>query len=244
MKYIRQNINFLDRALFMVSRKLAKQSYYEDDKGYSIESTNGNTLPTAYDYIFMLFLLGKAQEVGKCKIEFSSMYAMMKEFGVSYGLKNLAHIKQSLWKWRRTSMEFRGGIFYNAEDKEYNTELLSFQVVNNIRIMENAIRITIDEDFYKESIAKFSKILDKLDKIKKLVTFPFALSLYLLLSKAFHGRDEWRIDIEKLFKKMGADYDSRYHSKAIEQLDKAIKKINDETLIYKLTDNNVVVFKI
>jgi hypothetical protein len=245
-KPVKQNVNFLDRALFMPSRKLARRSVYTDDNGFHIRSTDGYSLPTAYDMAFMLFLLSRAQKKDSTVIRFNSMYEMMKEFGMTFGSNNIERVRSSLWKWYYTSMKFDKGTFYDAYTRTHNDCCLAFHVISNLRISENGIRISIDGDFYRESITKYSRLFKNLDTIKRLAEFPYALRLFFILSKSFHGRDEWCIKLINLLDKMGIEYNPRFNSRVMEQLDKAIKRLNGEkeTIIYDLNKKTgVLIFK-
>ena len=92
---VQNNINLLDRAMFIPSRKIAKLQYYSDENGYSIEGSMKYGLPTMFDRLLLASLLSIAQRNNKSVLYFSSVYELIKSIGIVYSGTNLKLVEES-----------------------------------------------------------------------------------------------------------------------------------------------------
>lgn len=224
VKSVRHNINLLDRAMFIPSRKLAKNSEYDDGNGFKISMSSRYTLPTMFDkkLLYMLICQVQDSESGET-LRFNSISSMLDKFGMKGG-KNVLLANESLFRWANVTLTFDIDEYYEDGRKLRSAKVIH---VMNISISNNGVvYIRFDSDFLKLSKDSYSRMINT-DVIKQIES-PFSLRLFEILIKAFHNRDICPpIKLETLFKKAGADYSSTRRSEAIDKLNKAIEELRN-----------------
>ena len=267
MKKIKQSINFLDKPLWFQTKKSQKnETVWADLNGY-VYRTNYR-LPEKMDMMVLLYVLFKSQQLGYEKKLTFTRYEIIKECGFVIDSKIYKRLEDSFERWLNVSVKFEG-TFYDG--KEYIS--IGFHILESYKIEKSGrVEIVINSDWLTEiKESNFFKYIDF--NYYKALKRPVSRRLFEILCKTFKGRQEWKIGLEKLGKKLtlsgkkvnkkdGSEKEILYPSTVLSAVKPAINEINklgqDSNLVnsieikesevfcidYELRSNNkIIVFK-
>ena len=230
---IKQDINFLDKPLwFQDVRGDETACVWRDVDGY--EYRIGYKMPDKVDFLFLLSLLCKVQEIQYEREITLTHYDIFKRCDLlgknpQYYTERL---HDSLERWLNVTLKFNG-TFYDG--KRYTT--IGFGIIDDYRIDEetNLISIKFNENWLlKIKESEYFKYLNF--EYYKALKRPLSRRLFELLCKTFKGRNEWSIGLVKLGTKLtlsgrtvgkkGQEKQVMYASDVIVAVKPAINEIN------------------
>ena len=149
---LKQDVNFLDKPLWMI-----KNSLNHDGNGFvwkdlhGFEYRTGYKVPDKTDIIILLYLLLKSQNNGYCADLKTTRYQVLKGCGfVTTDTNYYKKVEDSLKRWKNVSLEF-DGCFY-----ELRTPItIGFSIIDNYEIDNNTKSISIN--FNKNWLLKIEK---------------------------------------------------------------------------------------
>lgn len=222
---IKHNINFLEYPLwFQDDRFAVKQEdgfTWKDMEGYVFRS--GYKVPVKTDAIFLLYFLLQSQRNNYAAEIVTTRYQVIKECELSLDSKWYKRLKESLDRWLRVDVAFKGKFF---DGKEY--QHIGFHIIDSWKLEEktNILRIKFSSDFLTMMTGKgFFKYVN-FNEFKALRT-PLSARLYEILSKSFHHRDIWPINAILLAKKIPMR--EKYPAHIIPKIRAALATINKKT---------------
>jgi hypothetical protein len=194
---VKQNINFMENPLWMLSEHKLKELKIKNDRGEYI-LTAGYKAPERTDMNFLLFFLMESQKNGYVqKMEFTR-YEILKACGMGVREREYDRLKDGLKRWINVVIEFNGTFYDNREyiDKTFN-------IINQFSIDKETkkLKIELNKSFLDEiKYSNFCKYID-FEEYKRLRK-PVSNRLYEILSKTFVDRQEWEIESLKLAEKL------------------------------------------
>lgn len=225
---VKHDRNFMEHPLWFQDQKLTsrkdEQGYvysWTDDKGYTF--TSRYKVPTRKDFLYLMFLMMKAQEKGYPDTITLTRAAIVRGCGFAKNTQEYKRLEEGLERWKFVGIGF-AGTFYSG--KEYET--LSFGVVSSWGIEKKTKRLWVRFNpewitYQKES--RFFELLE-FNKIKQLQD-PLSTRLYEILKKNLSLRSQWQIDSVKLARKipMNEGYPAHINPKIKTAVKRISKKI-------------------
>lgn len=181
---IKQDINFLDKPLWMVDVKNDGLGSVWHDNGF--EYRTGYRVPDNVDMLILLYLLLKSQMLNYSKKIVLSRYEILKKCNVSTNKQYYLRLEDSLKRWENVSVSFNG-IFF--EKGKHVT--IGFGIIDDYEIDEETkvVEINFNENWLlKIQQSDFFKYINF--EYYKRIKRPVSRRLYEILIKNFKGRDE------------------------------------------------------
>jgi hypothetical protein len=193
------NFNIDSNDFIRIGRRGYKGFVYKDENtGYALgthkvqSDSVKNILPTQFDTQFLMglmFLLTKKRNEGEnlYKLEFNSMYTMLKTLGLPTEKWYYERVKESLRKWRGIFLHYQNRFRKNTKGK-YRIQTLnipsildsvSYEYNEGEKYQERSIKITFSVSFVELMEFSFYSPIDY-DIIKKLPS-PASINLYKFL---------------------------------------------------------------
>lgn len=223
---VKQNINFLEYPLWVVSKHDLKEIRIKNDKGeYAL--VTGYNPPERLDFIFLMYFIMKSQQKGYVqKLEFTR-HEILKDCGLDSSEKKYERLEESLKRWLHTVSEFKGTFYDN---KEYLIK--AFNTINHYEIDKKTKKLKIELNKNFLDVAKdliYCKNL-KFEEYKKLRR-PISARLYEILIKNFLDREEWEIEAFNLATKLTLDSTCKklYPADIKIKIEPAVNEINKKT---------------
>ncbi len=240
---IKQDINFLDKPLWLLNESNQENFVWQDLDGYEYRS--GYKPPDVLDMLFLFYMLDKSQKLGyKEKIELTR-YEVLKACNRTTDNKSYERLKDSLERWANVFIKFNG-TFYDGKDY---TEI-GFHIIENYKFIKENSQLEVNFNnlwLLKIKESKFFKYIDF--EYYKALKRPISRRLFEILCKTFKGRNSWDIDLVKLGTKLtlskrkrhlkgGGIKEVMFHSDVLVKVKAAVNEINklaqDEKLFQTL----------
>lgn len=190
---ISKSINFLDKPLWTPSRKLAKETVYEDISGYKISCDKG--LPTSIDNDILNFLLFQQQRDDSKEITFKNMSKLLNGLEYSHNPRMYNYVLTALERWKNTKIVFNEFYFGNGVKSDYKLDYIL-----DYKFDFKSLHITFNKKFL--SVNKESNYKSRIYLPYFSTLTPFSKRLYEILSKSFLFKHKFYISNEILKKKM------------------------------------------
>jgi len=228
---VKHNINFLEYPLWFQDKVIAEESengfIWEDRAGYVYRS--GYKIPTKTDAIFLLYFLLQSQKNNYCSDFMVSRYKVLKDCELSIDSKWYSRLQESLNRWLRVDVAFKGKFY---DDKEY--QHIAFHILDSWSIDNKTkqLKVSFSPNFLKMMMGKgFFKYVNFYEF--KALHSPLATRLYEIICKSFEGRNTWAIDAVKLAEKIPMN--ERFPADIVPKIQAAVNRINKHTASnYKL----------
>lgn len=220
INFVNRNINTLEYPLWIPSRIISKKIELRSNK-YIIKTGMGLNLPTAKDIDILMSLMSKDKQ----KLEFISIYELMKFLGYSCNGKEYERVKNSLDIWQATFITFRNKAFYLYGNKRTSIGDLSILTYKNV-YPEEPVEIEFTSYFYDIHRDKYSLNIP-LD-VFKTIRNPYSKRLFELIYKINPNDVEstTSVSVENIIKKFPFRRDIK-PSEVISIIKKGIKDINN-----------------
>lgn len=266
---VRQNINFLDKPIWLPIHgrsKIHTIDEYEDGSGFILES-GSKGFPDHQDMKWLYYMMYRLQEQYYEKedfyiLEFTSFYEILHDLGMPTNPEYYKRFRLSLDRWSDVKLHFNNNTFYkSAENEKTRNRKISttFSVIIGTTISvlgeESAIekksgwpedlkkldflKIRFDPDFLRANLEKYSRDIPFLPI---LIMPPLANRLYEILCKSFYRKLTYSISYEKLKGKIGRLFQDKSH--LVREVNKALEELSDKALLhieFKM-DKNICVF--
>lgn len=243
----KQNITFLDRALYIPGRTAQDESNYNDNNGFVITWNPTFGAPTVWDASVLKVLLCKAQAQKSNEIHIPNLTQFLRDLNLTGStLKGLSAYRKKVYsalrRYQATTFEFdkktnkglRTYLFSPFDSVLFPREAQDFKAPEFI--------VKFNEYFLEECQASFS-VLQNIDKSLQLVHSPIASRLYdILITKAYGMRVQghFPIGLDKLFEKLGLK-DVKYASDKLRRLEKGMKEVQKVLGVkYEVTATNPI----
>jgi hypothetical protein len=243
---IKQDINFMENPLWVLSEHPQKELRITNDRGEFL-ITSGQKLPERIDMIFLLYLLKISQKSGYVQKLELTRYEILTECDLNRSEINYERLEESLNRWKFVGIKFKGTFYDN---REYLTK--AFGIINEYAIDKNTKKLKIEfSKSFLEMVkgTNYCKFIDfkKYIRLRK----PVACRLYELLLKTFLNRQEWEIEAMKLAQKLtlGEGGKKKLYPADIKiKIDPAVNEINEKTelrieLETRKNENKQVIFR-
>jgi ubiquitin len=224
---VKQNINFMENPLWVLSENPQKELRITNDRGEFLISS-GQKLPERTDINFLLYLLKVSQQSGYVqKIELTR-HEILKECELNRSEINYKRLEESLNRWKFVGIKFKGTFYDN---KEYLTK--AFGIINEYSIDKETKKLKIE---FSKSFLEMVKSTNycKFIDFKKYIRLrrPVSSRLYEILLKTFVDRQEWEIEAMKLAEKLtlGESGKKKLYPADIKiKIEPAVNEINQKT---------------
>lgn len=235
MKKIKEDVNFLEYPIWVVSSKQSRNifSQQKEDGNYEISCPEG--LPTRFDKVVLYFLLHKYFQQENCLKVSTTRYEIAKN--VLFQEKNFSQSKYNrimlaLKRWQSTYIRFES-TFFNREDKNVSTyaAVKYFSILDSVVLNKetNELTATFNEHYMAQlKNSQFHRAVNFHEY--KLLTRPVSARLYEILLKHLFIEKIWCVDIAELGEQLTLEKRS-YPSHVIAAIKPAINDINLHTSI-------------
>lgn len=221
---VKQNINLLEYPLWFQDERKAETDQgitWADREGYVFRA--GYKIPVKTDGIFLLYLLLQSQRNSYAGELTLTRYQVIRDCGLVLSRVWYDRLEDSLERWKMVGIKFEG-TFYDGE----HYQAMNFGVIDSWRIDEETknLKIRFSPEFLRMMLGKgFFKYIN-FSEFKQLHS-PLATRLYELLSKSFHGRQAWEIEVVKLADKIPMK--ERFPAHIVPKIKTAVARINKNT---------------
>lgn len=233
MENIREDINFLEYPLWVVSSKQTKNHLLQQQEHGSYEITCPEGLPTRFDKVVLYFLLYKCfQQKNDLKIS-TTRYEIAKNVLLqdkNFSQSKYNRIMLALKRWQSTYIRFES-IFFTREGKNVSpyAAIKYFSILDSVVLNKETNELTtVFNEHYMDQLvnSQFHRIINFHEY--KLLTRPVSARLYEILLKHLFVEKVWCVDITELGEKLTLEKIS-YPSHILAAIKPAIKDINLHT---------------
>jgi hypothetical protein len=243
---VKQDINFMENPLWVLSEHPQKELRINNDRGEFIIKS-GHNLPERTDINFLLYLLKVSQKSGYVQKLELTRYEILTECELNRSEINYNRLEESLKRWKFVGIEFKGTFYDN---KAYSTK--AFGIINEYSIDKETKKLKIEFNKSFLEMVKGTNYCKYID-FKKYIRLrkPVSSRLYELLLKTFVERNEWEIEALKLAEKLTIIPKGNrdlYPADIKIMITPAIKEINEKTELRiemesRKNDNKQLIFK-
>ena len=227
---LKEDINFLEHPLWVVSQRSSAQSLKIAQKNGNYELKCIEGLPVRFDklvlyYLLHLFFNSPSTKGNRVTI---TRYAIAKNIlqTTTFGKSEYARIMLALRRWKSIFIKFEGVFF---EGDRYTVRY--FSVIDSVVFdkQDGELAIDFNEQYIKQLTETNCYTLVNFNEYKKLER-PIAARLYEVLIISFKANDIWAISVFALAEKLTIEK-RNYASQVLAALNPAIEEITTKTAL-------------